>query len=83
MILEILLGFILGIILIYLWLLYLKWGNVLNENIELYDYNRVLVESSKRDEIDKWRLVMPSPVLSDTYKYINFWMLYYYAKYIM
>ena len=81
MVLEILLGFIIGVILIYLWFLYLKWGSILNENTELYDYNRMLVTESKRDKIDKWRALIPSPILSDTYKYINFWVLYYYAKY--
>jgi hypothetical protein len=77
MILEIFLGFLISILLIYLWFLYLKWGDGINEDIELYNYNSSLIRGSKKETIENWGWLSPSMVLSDTYKYINFWILYY------
>jgi hypothetical protein len=82
MILEFLLGIILSIFLIYLWLLYLKWGNSMTDDLELYNYNTVLVKESKRDIIEKWGWAVPPIILSDTYKYVNFWLLYYNSRYL-
>jgi hypothetical protein len=81
MILEFLLGFIISIFLIYLWILYLKWGDSIGADLELYNYNNKLIKGPKKEVIETWGWAAPSPILYDTYKYVNFWMLYYSSKY--
>ena len=83
MILEVLLGFIISIFLIYLWMLYLKWGHSISDDLELYNYNNKLIKGSKKEVIETWGWAAPSAILYDTYKYINFWILYYSIKYTM
>ncbi len=78
MFIEIVLGILIAIVLLYLWLLYLQWSDTYNGLYNTYKIIPASVSNSDKAILDKWNWALPPEVLSDTYKYINFWLLYNY-----
>jgi hypothetical protein len=78
MFIEIVLGIIVAVILIYLWVLYLSWADRYNNVYATYKVLPISVSVEDKEMLDNWGWALPSEVITDTYKYAYFWGLYYY-----
>jgi hypothetical protein len=79
---EILLGLLIAGILLYLFYLYLEWCSKYASAKVLYETNPLMVMKNDKAVIESYGKFMLPEYLSDTYKPIRFWMLYYKAKYL-
>jgi hypothetical protein len=86
MFLEILFGTIVVAIILYLWLTYLTWANVWNDNCLLYQKNPSLLDPNDRAMLDSYPwikyLLLPQPI-TDSASVINFWITYYWTKFTL
>jgi hypothetical protein len=82
MFIEIVIGVLIGMVIVYLWTLYLSFGDAYNDTYEIYKITPAVVSKSDRDILTQWGWSLPPVVVSDTYKYTNFWFLYWYSKYM-
>ena len=80
MIIEILIGVLIAIILLYVFYLYLEWCNKYSTTKLLYNVNPLMVLTNDRQIIESYGKYMVPEYLSDTFKPIRFWILYYLAK---
>ncbi len=79
---EILSGVLIAGVLIYLLYLYLEWCSNYASANALYAANSIAVAKADKDVIESYGKFMLPEYLSDTYKPIRFWILYYQAKYL-
>jgi hypothetical protein len=81
MFLEILTGILIGIFLLYLYLIYLgiadKWNAYYYTNISVPD----LLDKDIIATLDSYQAFLPPIQISDGYKYVNFWLSYYTSLY--
>jgi hypothetical protein len=80
MFLEILFGIILALVLLYLFYLYLEWSEKWAVIKATYETMPAAVPKADAAYLDKNGWASPSEVISDTYKYTNFWLQYYYTR---
>jgi len=80
MIIDILLGILLSFIILYLWVLYVEWGDSLSFKYEIYKVSPKILPVKDRELLDKWGWALPPDVISNSYKYIYFWVIYTYVK---
>lgn len=78
MFIEIVLGIIVAIIMIYLWIQYLSWADRYNSIYATYKVLPISVSDEDKEMLNTWSWALPPEVISDTYKYAYFWSLYYY-----
>jgi len=78
MLAEIIISIFIIWLIIYLWMMYLKWGDSYNNAYQMYQYLPELVNDNDKYVLDNWSWALPPEVLSDSYKYVYFWMNYYY-----
>lgn len=81
MFLEILFGFLIAGILLYLFYLYLEWCSNYASAKALYSISPLVVAGPDKSVIESYGDLMLPEYLSDTYKPIRFWIWYYAAKY--
>ena len=81
MFIEIILGIVISIILIYLFYLYLEWCDNNSVNRDLYKYDPTMVLEERRNTIEQYGIFILPSYLSDTFKPLRSWILYYRAKY--
>ncbi len=79
MILEILLGLIIAIILLYLYYLYLEWADNWSTKYAKYKINPKTILSSDVEYLNSYGWLLPPEPVSDGFKIINFWIRYYYS----
>lgn len=79
MLLEILLGVLCAIVLLYLFYLYVGWGTNWTEKYAKYKINPKLVVTADADFLSKYGWILPPAPLADSYKVFNFWVKYYTA----
>lgn len=80
MFIEIILGIVISIILLYLFYLYLGWCDANSYNRDLYKYEPNLLLTEGRDTIEKYGSFILPTYLADTYKPLRFWIAYYMEK---
>ncbi len=80
MFIEIILGIVISGILLYLFYIYLEWCDTHSFNRDLYNYDPTMILASSRDIIEKYGSYMLPTYLSDTYKPLRFWIMYYMEK---
>jgi hypothetical protein len=80
MFIEIVLGCIIALIVLYLIFIYIKWASGISDASEMYKYLPAGVSPNDAETLSKYGWLLPPIVLSDTFKYINFWMQYYGAR---
>lgn len=78
---EFLVGLLIAICLLYLFYLYLEWCSNYSAAKILYNVNPILVMQKDKDVIEQYGYFMLPEHLSDTFKPIRFWILYYQARY--
>jgi hypothetical protein len=78
---EILIGILISGLIVYLMYCYLSWCSTYSDIKLLYEINPVFVSKKDRDLMDTYKKFMLPEYLSDTYKPIRFWLLYYQAYY--
>jgi hypothetical protein len=76
---EILIGLLISAILLYLLYLYLGWCSTYSSAKILYKLNPSVVNSNDKQVIATYGKYMLPEYLSDTYRFIRFWILYYTA----
>jgi hypothetical protein len=77
MISEIIPGIFLVLVLLFLFYQYLKWADTWNGQMQLYKALPVSVDPTTTAYLQQYGWALPSMVISDTYKYTNFWLTYY------
>jgi hypothetical protein len=82
MFIEILLGIIIAGIILYLIFLYIRWADEYNAKADMYKYIPSGVSADDVKTLSRYGWLLPPKVLSDTHKYINFWVKYYKLKFI-
>lgn len=83
MFIEIVFGLLIATILMYLWIVYLSWANEYNQPYYNYKFMPISVSPEEKFLLDRWGWALPSEVISDTYKYLYFWSLYYYNLFLI
>jgi hypothetical protein len=68
---EFILGLIVCIVLLYLYFLYLRWADSYRTNMQF--------DTSLQNSF--YANLLPPAYVSDSYKYVNFWINYYTALY--
>jgi hypothetical protein len=81
MLIEFLLALILSGIILYLFYIYLEWCDKYAWARDAYQSNPMFVPQAEKDVVEKYGTVILPTYLSDTYKPIRFWILYYRARY--
>lgn len=76
MYLEILVGFVISLMILYLFYLYLGWCNGYSGKMALYRTDPMMVMKADKEYLDKYQKYMLPVYLSDTYKPIRFAILY-------
>lgn len=79
---EFLVGFTIAGILLYLLYLYLEWCGKYSSQKILYDLSPMLLMEDDQKVIESYGEWMLPEYLSDTFKPIRFWILYYQARYL-
>ncbi len=77
MFVEILIGLLISCVLVYLLYTYLSWCSSYSGTKVIYDTNPAMVSAKDRAVLDTYGRYMLPEYLSDTYKPIRFWILYY------
>ena len=77
---EILIGFIIALILVYLLYSYLAWCSANSSYKILYKVKPELLSAAATEVIQKYGDYMLPEYLSDSYKPLRFWILYYLAR---
>ena len=80
MFIEIILGIVISIVLLYLFYLYLGWCDANSYNRDLYKYIPDVLPTADREMIDKYGTFILPTYLADTYKPLRFWIMYYREK---
>ena len=80
MFIEIILGIVISVFLLYLFYIYLEWCDSNSYSRDLYKYAPDMLPTDIRDTIDKYGSFMLPTYLTDTYKPLRFWILYYREK---
>ncbi len=87
MIIEIILGIFLGILLIYLYFLYVKWASSYYPRIYKPKKNKkgIIIKDEYGNVVkdDDYAFLLPSKSMVDTYKPINFWITYTLLKFTL
>lgn len=79
---EILFGVLIAAVLIYLFYLYLEWCSNYSSAKAMYATNSIAVMKADKEVIESYGKFMLPEYLSDTYKPVRFWILYYQARYL-
>lgn len=79
---EILFGLLIAVTLLYLFYIYLEWCNDYSFAKLIYSSNPSVVVGNDKNVIETYGSLMMPEYLSDTYKPIRFWILYYQSKYL-
>jgi hypothetical protein len=77
MFIEILIGLIVACLLIYLFYIYLGWCSNYSNKLLLFEDAPSALSSGDRDYIATYKKFMLPVHLSETYKPIRFWIIYY------
>ena len=76
MLIEIIIGFIIACIILYLLYLYLAWCDNNSYNRDVYNYEPKSLTPANKANIEKYgKWILPT-YLSDTYKPIRSWIVY-------
>lgn len=78
---EFIISIIITAILIYLFYLYLGWCNKYSFELELYMYSPSMLTMDKKQYLANYSKYMLPTYMSDTYKPLTFWPIYYKTKY--
>ena len=81
MLIEILFSLVIAGILVYLFYIYLGWCDNNSFNRDLYKFSPNMMRAADKQTIEKYGKYMLPTYMSDTYRPIRFWILYYRAKY--
>ena len=77
---EILLGICIGLVLVYLYYLYLKWANAWSGKAVKYSSNPRMATRADADYLDSYGWALPPEPIADGFNVVNFWILYYMAS---
>lgn len=80
MIREFIAGLLIAGVLLYLFYIYLAWCSGYASTKVLYSINPIVVSREDKEVIESYGKFMLPEYLSDTYKPLRFWILYYQAR---